>query len=144
MQTCTIHLHSRSFQAGVDDITTSAYWNMVAEVEVEQSSSCHVRDVSAAEGSTLIIPNDITLQSGSYYGVRFRHTCHTQWNQPSISGRPAALNPGIVSQTSQNSYESSFLWYEIQWLHNAPDIAQPLFAFHVRPRDTLEPDSDTS
>ena len=33
----------------------------VAEVEVEQSSSCHVRDVCAAEGSTLIIPNDVTL-----------------------------------------------------------------------------------
>ena len=140
------HSLTQQIVPGVDDITTSAYWNVVAEVEVEQSSSCHVRDVCAAEGSTLVIGNDATLQSGSYNGVTFRHTCHSQWNQPSISGRPAPLNPGMAWQASQNSYESALLWYEIhvQWLCNTLDIAQPLFACHVRPRDTLEPDTPTS
>jgi hypothetical protein len=39
---------------------------MVAEVEVEQSSSCHVRDVGAAEQNTLIIATATTLHPGCY------------------------------------------------------------------------------
>jgi len=58
----------------VDDITTSAYRNVVAEVEVEQSSSCHVRDVCAAEQNTLITATATTLQSGSYMYVTFGST----------------------------------------------------------------------
>jgi hypothetical protein len=68
----------------VDDITTSAYGNVVAEVEVEQSSSCHVRDACTEEQSTLIIANVTTFQSDSYRCVNLLHTCHSQYEQPPI------------------------------------------------------------
>ena len=73
---------------GVDDVTTSADRNMVAEEEVEQSSSCHVRDVCAAEQNTSIIATVTTLQ---YEYETFRYTKHSQWGQPSTAGRPASL-----------------------------------------------------
>lgn len=72
---------------GVDDITTSAYRNVVAEVEVEQSSSCHVRDVCAAEQYPLIITTATTLRLDSYRYVTSRHTCHSQMNQPLTAGQ---------------------------------------------------------
>lgn len=107
---------------------------MVAEVEVEQSSSCHVRDVCAAEQNTLITAIVATLPSDSYMYVMFPHTCHCQWNQPPTADRPASLPPCMVSQASQNSYESPFSCYETRTMatHNALDMVLPLFACHVR------------
>jgi len=72
------HSLTQQIVPGVDGITTSAYRNVVAELEVEQCSSCHVRDVCAAEQNTLIIATDTTRQTGSYRCATFRHTCHSQ------------------------------------------------------------------